>query len=169
MTVGTCVELCGLKDARHTEKNGMRGFVQPSRKKQLSSARIAVALSDGSSVLVKEKNVVPVFCLGLPREALSAAFMDTPAELIPLPLDDHLRILVNPRVLDMAWDRIGTELCKRFPKCVLPRLLRIYVADYSQDDPEAKILFDLCCAKPYICEEMPWFVDLSEEELRTHR
>ena len=63
---------------------------------------------------------------------------------------------VNRKFFAMARSRMPKSSAK---------LLRVYVSDYSQDDPSAKIIFDTRCINPYVRGDIQWFYDIGEDEL----
>jgi hypothetical protein len=148
--LGACVQVSGKRGLCTSDK--------------AINEKILVSFVDETRKLVQKSHCAQVYCLGLPREVLKVSSIQTAErcsfQFVPLLLreKDGVRITmhVNRRFFPMALTKMKTKT----------KLLRLYIADYSQDDSNAKIIFDLRCINPYMKDDLPWFYDMDENEFR---
>ena len=160
--IGHCVELVGLQSSFH--HNNKRGLIFAKDKD-----RWKVELTTGEIVMAKIKNLAKVYCLGIPNECRhSSEFLDPSLLRMVLQNIDSRKfyifvqkttgvvfIQVNVQFFKMAVDKMTTT----------DHLLRIYTTSISQNDLNAKIIFEERCI--HVTEDLskPWFVDLSHHKL----
>lgn len=147
-----CVEMHDLKSEI---LNGKRGIVVGTCANQdrINVRLIQKQTTQHETVSVQKKNVCSVFCLGLPREcymivkeknvnnihqAYSAALSSLDASKFYVAHagfyeEGHCFLKIRLPFFTMVLDKIR--------KLGKEPLLRVYAANYSQDDADAKILF----------------------------
>ncbi len=166
MSKDGCVELHSL--LRKPVYNGKRGVIVDKKDERF------VVQVDGTHerILVKKTNMCVVFCLGLPKEcriivnvakvdrdciAAAVSKVDTTIfHVMYMGSNENMQHFLQVRrpMFAMAMERIAA----------IDRegLLRVYVANYSQDAPDAKIIFgDKMCN---VDAAQPCFADLSQTQ-----
>ena len=170
---GEVVELVNLH--RDVHLNGKRGFVTEMIG---NSAKVEL---DDRQVKIKQKNVYPVYCLGIPRpywkthrdieyEEFKSCVTDYlgPKALhfavaFETKLDKHGKtvhtaFMINTLFFKMAFDKIKGE----FPSCT--PLLRVYAVDRTQEETNI-ILGRQCLHVPKDVSEFAWYTDFTAEQL----
>ena len=160
---GVVIEVRGLKNAKHL--NTKRGIIDTIISKDPLKFQINI---DEMSYIIKNENVLKVYCLGIPREYrlidtcqdgfkfFLAAISQVKSVSFYVLLKTHgfktSVFIINSHFFSSVLDKASTE-----------PLLRIYSRHKSQN--ESNIVFDQCCVD--ISEDMsyPWYFDMSSHEL----
>jgi len=161
---GVVCEVAGL--TRRKELNGKRGYIQKSVEKS-PDLKYVVNIDD-MDVIMSNKHMHKVYCLGLPCEyykcekntdnkvmlhtVLSQVCSTEFYVFVRSNRDYTMALIVNIAFFEIALHKMTTE-----------PLLRIYATSKSQN--ETKIIFDQVCVHPP-CDHVskPWYVDLSSNE-----
>ena len=167
---GCCVEVHGL--TRTPTHNGKRGTVTGRQK-----GRVIVKMDQSQEcVLICKKNLLAVFCVGLPCEcrvqvrgdeydqaALTCAIGNTDSFKFYVM---HLGSTVTNNIAHQHFVKIRLPFVEMALSSIADidrePLLRFYVCNYSQDDPGAKIIFGDAMRDASTIH--PCFVDLSAEK-----
>ena len=168
--IRACVELHGFKGQKES-LNGKRGIVLSSSSK---TATIQLATRQ---VSVDKKQMCVVFCLGLPRETLIIVKdedVEASLDAAIKSIDEQKFVVLHARYVSEIGHRFlrvrrefFSMAMQRMRACKREPLLRVYVADYSQTDPGAKILFQDEMLNPLLDEyEMHMFADLTADEVQ---
>ena len=157
---GVVVEITNLKSTKHL--NGRRGFI--SKISQKNPLIFTVDIDDEQHE-IENKNLLKVYCLGIPCEYKLSDDNDCfKFFLATLTLTNSSNFyvfakhygtksslfLVNIKFFDTVLQRMTTE-----------PLLRIYGMKKSQNDKDCKILFNQYCIDPPNDMSYPWYVDLT--------
>lgn len=164
---GCCVQLHGLQAAAY---NGKRGTIV----NRVNDERRRVRLDDDEHISVKTSNMCSVFCVGVPREyriVVQKETIDKDALARAIAVVDSRKFYVmymgattENSIVSQHFVRVRIPFFSMAMRMIAERdrepLMRIYVADYSQDDKGAKILFQDSVANP---GPAPCWADLSSE------
>lgn len=160
---GCVVEAFDLRNATHL--NGKRGIIQRLVNKE--PLKYVVSFDDNSCI-IKNENLLKVYCLGVPKEYRVCDSTTLPLDLLLATLSQtksdsfyvFLRtwgtgssvFIINSNFFEMAMDKMTTE-----------PLLRIYSTCKSHND--SSVCFDQYCMHPPENMAYPWYFDLSSHQL----
>jgi hypothetical protein len=168
---GCCVQLHGLQTEAY---NGKRGVIVD----RVNKERRKVLLDHDEYISVKTSNLCSVFCIGLPREyriVVQKDAIDKDALARAIAVVDSRKFYImymgattENDIVSQHFIRVRIPFFSMAMKMIAKQdkepLMRVYVANYSQDDPGAKIIFGDSMAQP---GPAPGWADLSSELAQT--
>ena len=162
------VELHSLRNA--TNHNNKRGFVLQTTS---DNNRVIVTVEGHIELKVKQSNLYPVHCLGIPQEYWLCDTEASEEEML-----DNLRSMskksymfehivcknekgVSGFLINKQYFKIALQ---KIQKLNMEPLLRVYGMDKSSKC--TNIVFDYCCADIVKDMCLPWFVDFYPDKVR---